>query len=457
MGTSEPSFKERRYAQTMSKLTPLAAVVSLAIEAMTLGALWYRPRALAISAIAFGAMMALNVYINMVVLKRWGAHRTETLRLALSVTTSVLTNHYTGWPLPVWLWLPYHGLTSDGHRKWNWIALVAYVVPLDLMALYDHVSIQQPLLFTFLAVAARIFTDARLDVLRTMFETSETQRAELDAAHATLKAEIATREKIESALARAQKLEALGRVASGVAHEINTPVQFVSDSVAFLRDATSGFTRVIEAHRARAKDVEDVEAEVDLDFLVCEAPKAIALVEVGLERIGAIVRSMRQVSHVDGERMEPVDIGQAIKTAVTLATSECKHVADVETRLETLGPVVCHGGEILQVLLNLLVNAAHAIGATGKRGRIVIATAQRNGWVSIDVADTGPGIPAALHERIFEPFFTTKKVGQGTGQGLAIARAMIAHHGGTLTFTTSGEGTTFRVELPADGAARAAA
>jgi len=437
MDAHDPRSADRRYADTLSRLTPVAAVIGLGIQAMTMAALWGRPRAVAVSAAAFVAMMGLNVYLNLVALKRWGPRPTEIVRLVVSVTTAVLTNHYTGWPLPTWLWLPYNGLASDGHRKWNWTTLLSYGVTLDVAALYDHVGFVWPLLFTFLAIAARVFTDARMDVLRALFEESDAQRAAL--------------EKVASQLRQAQKLEAVGRLASGIAHEINTPVQFVNDSVSFLCDAVSGYAQVIEAYRARRPDAERVEAEVDLDFITAEAPKALALTKVGLERITAIVRSMRQIAHADGQKMEPLDINQAVTTAVTLAMSECKYVADVETRFEAIPPVVCHGGEILQVLLNLVVNAAHAIGETKKRGRIVVSTELRGDAVRIDVADTGVGIPPELQHRIFEPFFTTKKLGQGTGQGLAIARGAIVRHGGTLGFTTSESGTTFHIELPLDG------
>ncbi|HEY1957945.1 MAG TPA: ATP-binding protein [Polyangiaceae bacterium] len=432
----------------MSRLTPLAAVVGLGIQGMTLAALWDRPRAMAVSLVAFVTMLALNVYLNMVVLERRGPRTTELFRLVVSVTTSVLTNHYTGWPLPTWLWLPYHGLTTDGHRKWNWIALVSFVVALDLCAIHDHQRLVRPLLFTFLAIAARVFTDARVAIVRRMLEESEVHRQALDAANAKLHAEIVAREEMESRLRQAQKLEAVGRLASGVAHEINTPVQFVNDSVSFLSDALTGFARVIEAHRAGRPDVARVEAEEDLPFLMTEAPRAVELTKVGLERITAIVRSMRQIAHADGQKMEPLDVTQAVTTAVTIAMSECKLVADVETRLEASRLLVCHGGEIVQVLLNLIVNAAHAIRDTHERGRIVVSTAQHGERLRIDVSDTGLGIPESVQERIFEPFFTTKKIGQGTGQGLAIARGIITRHGGTLTFTTGHAGTTFHIELP---------
>ncbi|HEY2369085.1 MAG TPA: HAMP domain-containing sensor histidine kinase [Polyangiaceae bacterium] len=426
---------------------PLAAVVGFGIEIATVAALWDRPRAATVSVVSFVAMMGFTVLFTKK-MTAWGAKRVELVRLVMSVTVSVLTNHYTGWPMPTWLWLPYNGLAMDGNRRWNWIALVTYMVPIDAMALVDGVSLRRCAMFTVLAILARLFTDARLDVLREMFEQSEAHRLALDEAHAKLKAEIAAREATETGLRRAQKLEAVGRLASGIAHEINTPIQFVNDSVHFLADATDGFMRVIDAYAKSPALASRVAADVDLPFLMKETPEAIRLTQLGLDRITAIVRSMRQISYADKHVMEHLDLNQAVTTAVTLAASECKPVAEVETCLAELPPIQCHGGEIMQVLLNLIVNAAHAIGETKKRGVIRVVTEKRGDAVVVSVSDTGRGIPAHVQDRIFEPFFTTKAIGKGTGQGLAIARSIVLRHGGGLTFDTSANGTTFHVSFP---------
>jgi len=163
---------------------------------------------------------------------------------------------------------------------------------------------------------------------------------------------------------------------------------------------------------------------------------------------------MKEFSHTDRREMSPVDLNRAIKSTLVIARSEYRYFADVETVLAPLPPVVCHGGAISQVVLNLLVNAAHAIGDvvkdTGARGKITVSTRIEGDRVVIAIEDTGGGIPDSVGARIFEPFFTTKEIGRGTGQGLSIAHnAVVKDHGGSLDFETQpGKGTTFFVRLP---------
>jgi len=277
----------------------------------------------------------------------------------------------------------------------------------------------------------------------------------------------------------AQKLDAVGRLAAGIAHEINTPIQFVGDNAHFLQDAfrdamklqgkyallcqESEHGPVSERTRAEVKAVIE---EIDWAYLQGEVPKAVAQVLDGVDRVATIVRAMKEFSHVDQSADKAAaDLNKALESTLVVARSELKYVADVETDFGPLPPVVCHLGDLNQVFLNLLINAAHAIGnvveETGSKGQIRIRTRQDGDWVEVDIQDTGTGIPEEIRDRIFDPFFTTKRVGEGTGQGLALARAVVVEkHGGTLTFdTVMGKGTTFHVRLPADGepAARGAA
>jgi signal transduction histidine kinase len=158
-----------------------------------------------------------------------------------------------------------------------------------------------------------------------------------------------------------------------------------------------------------------------------------------------------------------VDLNRAILSTLTISAHETKLVADLDTHFATLPPVFCHVGDINQVVLNLIVNAAHAVGdvlkATGARGRISVRTQREGDFAVIVVADTGGGIPKSAREQIFDPFFTTKGVGVGTGQGLAIARSVVVDkHGGTLTFESeTGIGTTFFVRIPIERASERAA
>ena len=291
--------------------------------------------------------------------------------------------------------------------------------------------------------------------------------------------DIRERKQLEVELRVAQKLDAVGRLAAGIAHEINTPIQFVGDNAHFLQDAfrdamklqgkyaqlcqESEHGPVSERTRAEVKAVIE---QIDWAYLQSEVPRAVAQVLDGVDRVATIVRAMKEFSHVDQSADKAAaDLNKALESTLVVARSELKYVADVETDFGPLPPVVCHLGDLNQVFLNLLINAAHAIGnvveETGSKGQIRIRTRQDGDWVEVDIQDTGTGIPQEIRDRIFDPFFTTKRVGEGTGQGLALARAVVVEkHGGTLTFdTVMGKGTTFHVRLPANGepAARGAA
>ena len=288
-----------------------------------------------------------------------------------------------------------------------------------------------------------------------------------------LREEMEERTRMESALRLAQKLEAVGRLASGIAHEINTPIQFVGDSLHFIRDSIGDINRILDhyagLHRSvldgtaspeAARALADLLEEIDLSYLVEHVPSAVERSLEGLGRVATIVRSMKQFAHPDQVEMTQVDLNEAIQTTLVIARNEYKFVADIETSLADLPPIACHLGEINQAVLNIVVNSAHAIAdaveGTDRRGLISIKTWLDGGAVFISIRDTGRGIPAAVRDQIFDPFFTTKEVGRGTGQGLAIARsAIVEKHGGDLRFESEpGHGTTFFIRLPIRGIER---
>jgi PAS domain S-box-containing protein len=279
--------------------------------------------------------------------------------------------------------------------------------------------------------------------------------------------DIRVRKRLEVELRQAQKLESVGRLASGVAHEINTPIQFVSDSVQFIGNAMNDLMALLleyEAmHRAIAfgtlpagveADLVRARADADLPYLVEHVPQAIERSLDGLSRVRTIVRSMKEFAHPDQSEMRAVDLNHAIASTLIIANSECRHVADVQTDLGELPLVTCYIGDINQVVLNIVVNAAHAIEeavtGSGRRGQITVRTRHESELVVIAISDTGSGIPEQVRERLFDPFFTTKEVGKGTGQGLSLARSIIVgKHKGSLTFETEiGRGTTFFIKLP---------
>ena len=268
-------------------------------------------------------------------------------------------------------------------------------------------------------------------------------------------------------LAAAQKLESVGRLAAGVAHEINTPVQFVADNIEFVRESISGMTATIRAYRELRQVVQSggdwvvaeraataAETAADLDYVLENVPPAVAGAIEGLGRIATIVRSMKEFAHPDQSEKTSADLNQAIQSTLVVARNEYKYVAELETEFGALPAVRCYLGEINQVVLNLLVNAAHAISDvikdSGAMGKLTVRTRLDGEEVEISIGDTGTGIPVAARDRVFDPFFTTKEIGKGTGQGLALAHSVIVNkHGGTLRFETEcGKGTTFYIRLP---------
>jgi PAS domain S-box-containing protein len=282
-------------------------------------------------------------------------------------------------------------------------------------------------------------------------------------------ADITDRRHLESQRLLAQKMESLGALAAGIAHEINTPTQYVGDNTRFLRDSFHDIRSVLDQYRKLLQEAENGEVsaetvgavkaavvQADLDYLLDETPKAIGETLEGLERVARIVRAMKDFSHPERDDKAPADLNQAIESTVTVSRHEWKYVAEVELDLDPrLPPVPCLIGGINQVVLNLVVNAAHAIADllgenSPTKGRIHITTRRHGQEVEIRVTDTGAGIPDAIRGRIFDPFFTTKDVGKGTGQGLALAHNIIVEkHGGRIDVETeAGKGSTFIVRLP---------
>ncbi len=286
--------------------------------------------------------------------------------------------------------------------------------------------------------------------------------------------DITERRSLESQLVHVQKMESIGQLAAGIAHEINTPIQYVGDNVRFLSDSMDDLLRLLGSYRdliseaANGTDAENcvskaatLEQEADLPYLEEELPKSIAQSLDGVGRVTKIVRAMKDLSHPGSEGKEAVDLNKAIESTITVARNEWKYVAEMVTEFDpALPPVPCLVGDFNQVILNIVINAAHAIagvvgdGAGGK-GTITVGTRRDGDWAEVCIRDTGTGIPEEHRSKVFDHFFTTKEVGKGTGQGLAIAHAVITEkHGGTITLESElGQGTTFIIRLPIESEA----
>jgi PAS domain S-box-containing protein len=282
-------------------------------------------------------------------------------------------------------------------------------------------------------------------------------------------ADITERMGLELQLRQAQKLEGIGQLAAGIAHEINTPTQFVGDNIRFLKDSWGPVAEFLTycgtmqsasaggpVSREHLQQFCELHQKCDLEYLSEHIPKAIDLCLEGVKRIAKIVKGFKEFSHPGSEEKRAVNLNEAIETTISVAKHEWKYCADLVTAFDADLPLVpCLVGEFNQVILNLIVNSAHAISnvveknGTGK-GTITISTRRDGDWARVTVADTGAGIPVEIRARVFEPFFTTKEVGKGTGQGLALAHAAIVNrHQGQLWFESElGQGTTFFIRLP---------
>ncbi|MEO8900067.1 MAG: ATP-binding protein [Polyangiaceae bacterium] len=293
-------------------------------------------------------------------------------------------------------------------------------------------------------------------------------QAELEAAYKKLQNEVETRERLERELRLAQKLEGIGQLAAGIAHEINTPMQYVGDNIGFLERALAKITEYVQVldsatatlSEGARQSVEASKVQLKIKYLLENAPKAVRDAKSGIEHVSNIVRAMKSFAHVDADEKVLGDINQAIRDTLMVAQSEYKSFATVETALEELPKVLCFPGRLNQVFLNLVVNAAHAIADAKPElgGRIRVTSSVMDGVVAITVSDNGGGIPEPIQHKVFDPFFTTKPVGKGTGQGLSLARSIVVDaHGGTLSFETASQcGTTFKICIPVDGLSKLA-
>ena len=299
---------------------------------------------------------------------------------------------------------------------------------------------------------------------RVVQRKTENLRQQGDALHKALRELQLT----QAQLLQANKLESVGQLAAGIAHEINTPTQYIGSNIDFLGDSFGGMQRLLhELSRQLGQGEGKAElnrsilsgllAEIDWEYLEEEIPTAIKQSKEGIKRISTIVQAMKEFSHPSSKEKVKNDLNKLIETTVVVTSNEWKYVADVQTDLDPSLPLVsCLADELGQVFLNILVNAVHAIESkirtegSKDRGLILISTRHSEETVEVRISDSGSGIPEEIIGRIFDPFFTTKTVGKGTGQGLAIVHDVITKkHGGTIRVeSTPGQGATFIIGLP---------
>jgi PAS domain S-box-containing protein len=268
--------------------------------------------------------------------------------------------------------------------------------------------------------------------------------------------DISEHKAVEEELFQARKFEAVGQLAAGIAHEVNTPIQFIGDNLRFLQDAFPEMV-VLMANQGRNREGEE---EGRLDFVLREIVTACRDSLEGIEQIRKIVVAMKEFAHPDSRECVPVDLNRVVESTVAVSRNEWKHVAELSCDLDATLPLVLgHRSELNQVVLNLVVNAAHAVSdviAGGQRpmGTIRVTTRHEGAFAELRIADSGTGIREEVRPRIFDPFFTTKGVGKGTGQGLTLVRSIVVsrHHGSIRFETEVGKGTTFVVQLPIEGA-----
>jgi signal transduction histidine kinase len=313
-------------------------------------------------------------------------------------------------------------------------------------------------------------TQAQLEQANRTVEVKVLNRTdELYRRSCELEDEMKRRQKLESQLLQAQKSESIGELAAGIAHEINTPMQFISDNIEYLSECCEKLFEVVDAYehnlhgsdvqrswQERRQELAEITERNRFDTIRQQVPTAISESLEGVNRVIGIVRAMKEFSHQGREAKLGVDLNNAVRSTIMISRNRWKYVADLETDLDPDLPTLhCVSAEINQVLLNLIVNAADAVADKASddgdnKGRIIVRTRGVDDCIIVEVADTGCGIPPEIRSRIFDPFFTTKDVGKGTGQGLAICYNIIVNkqHGAIEVDSEPGLGTTFRVKLP---------
>jgi len=269
--------------------------------------------------------------------------------------------------------------------------------------------------------------------------------------------DVTEKKRLEEQLLHSSKLAAIGELAAGVAHEINNPVGFVMSNTNTMEEYLKDITEMLGKYRrlrtsetserdALSKEIEAFEAEIDIDFVMNDMAKISMENKAGLQRVAKIIKDLKSFAHIDEAVTSLADVNALLEDTLNLVRNEIKYKAEVVREYGEVGPIECHAGQLEQVFMNIMVNAAQAIEG---KGEIAVKTSQKDGEVVVQISDTGKGIPEDVMPRLFEPFFTTKEVGEGTGMGLSIAYVIVEKHNGSIEAESEvGKGTTFTIRLP---------
>ncbi|WP_025128298.1 ATP-binding protein [Pseudomonas sp. PH1b] len=285
----------------------------------------------------------------------------------------------------------------------------------------------------------------------------EQRTEDLKQAGVALQQEIDERKLLENQLVQSEKLASLGQLAAGVAHEINNPIGFISSNLGSLAGYLRQLEQMLAAYRQSEeaiaapelrKQLQSLRESIDLDFLREDIPLLIKESKDGIGRVEQIVKDLKNFSRVDTDQQwQLADLQQGIDSTLNIVANELKYKADVIRHYQPLPQIECLPSQLNQVVMNLVMNAAQAIGP--ERGTITLSTGVEGQQVWLEVSDTGAGIDPQHLQKIFDPFFTTKPVGQGTGLGLSLSYGIVKKHGGQISVRSQlGAGSTFRLELP---------
>ncbi|MFH2051306.1 MAG: ATP-binding protein [bacterium] len=280
-------------------------------------------------------------------------------------------------------------------------------------------------------------------------------RKRLESANLELERALAELRRTQDQLIQSEKMAAIGQLAAGIAHEINNPIGFISTNLGQLKEYSGQVFRMLQAYEealpligdeARRRELLDLAQELEIPFLAADTPQLIEQTREGLDRVTGIVRDLKNFSRQSSDRWELADLNGLIDSTVNVVWNQIKDKAALHREFGDLPELECHPNQIAQVVMNLVVNAVHAIES---RGNITIRTGREGDSAWFEVQDDGSGIPAGILDRIFDPFFTTKPVGKGTGLGLSVSHGIVdRHHGAIRVDSGPGAGSRFRVVLP---------